>query len=196
MISMDFNLCRCLLLWFLSPYIRSSASQLCEGPDGKVCCWGYVWNEAQHTCIHCMDGFYGRDCSIPCPKPLFDLYCQSICTCSSEDCHHVFGCRKTPSEDHSSLHTIEISTVPVSASSTIYDEVATQATPKFINIPNTEKMYDEESGDVNESKSTSLIAGIISLLVVAGMLLIVYAMTYLHKATCIVQEYTASKSTP
>ncbi|XP_056013523.1 cell death abnormality protein 1-like [Ostrea edulis] len=185
---MDFNSFSHFFLWFLSPCITSSVSQLCEGPDGKGCCSGYIWNEAQNNCTRCTDGFYGRDCSIPCPKPLFGWDCQLNCKCSSEDCHHVYGCRKTPSEDYSSLHSSEISTIPASASSTIYNKAATETAPKSTNVPHIDKTCHEESGDINKSNSTSLIAGIISLLIVAGILLILYAMAYLHKFTRIVQE--------
>ncbi|XP_048771719.2 uncharacterized protein LOC125677625 isoform X2 [Ostrea edulis] len=182
MIAMDFNLCSCLFLWFLSLYITSSASQLCEGPDGEECCYGYVWNEAQNNCTQCTDGFYGRNCTTPCPKPYFGSACLLKCMCSSENCHHVYGCKRIPSEDYSSLHSIEISTVPVAASSAIYTEVTTEAALRSINIPNTDKICAEEKGNVNENNSTSLIAGIISLLILAGMLLTLYAMAYLHKS--------------
>ncbi|XP_048771683.2 multiple epidermal growth factor-like domains protein 10 [Ostrea edulis] len=224
MIAMEFNFCSCLFLWFLSPYTTSSASQLCEGPDGDVCCSGYIWNETQNTCTPCTDGFHGRNCTMPCPKQHFGWNCLLKCMCSSENCHHVYGCKRTPSEcatgkygeycelscrypnygngcqlfclcdqvlcdpssgcpeDYSSLHSIEISTAPVSASSTIYTEVTTEAAPKSTNIPNTDKICAEERGNVNESNSTSLIAGIISLLILAGILLTLYAMAYFHKS--------------
>ncbi|XP_048771713.2 uncharacterized protein LOC125677621 isoform X1 [Ostrea edulis] len=192
---MDLNLFLCITVWFLSTYITSSSSQLCAGPDGKVCCIGYVWNEAQNTCIQCMTGFYGINCTIPCPYPGFGWDCQLQCTCSNEDCNHVYGWKRKVSENYSSLHSIEISTVRASASSTIYNEDTTEAAPKSTNISHQDKMCAEETGDVYESNSTSLIAGIISLLIVAGLLLVLYAIAYLHKVTRIVQGDTASKST-
>ncbi|XP_056013524.1 multiple epidermal growth factor-like domains protein 10 isoform X2 [Ostrea edulis] len=168
---MDLNLFLCITVWFLSTYITSSSSQLCAGPDGKVCCIGYVWNEAQNTCIQCMTGFYGINCTIPCPYPGFGWDCQLQCTCSNEDCNHVYGWKRKVSED------------------------TTEAAPKSTNISHQDKMCAEETGDVYESNSTSLIAGIISLLIVAGLLLVLYAIAYLHKVTRIVQGDTASKST-
>ncbi|XP_056013529.1 scavenger receptor class F member 2-like [Ostrea edulis] len=169
---MDLNLFLCIIVWFLSPYIASSSSQLCAGPGGKVCCSGYVWNEAQNTCTQCMPGFYGSNCTIPCPYPVFGWDCQLKCTCSTEDCHHVYGCKRKVSENYSSLQSIEISTEPASASSAIYNEDTTEAAPKSTNISHQDKMCAEERGDAYESNSTSLIAGIISLLIVAGLLLV------------------------
>ncbi|XP_048771711.2 uncharacterized protein LOC125677620 [Ostrea edulis] len=192
---MDLSLFSCLIVWFLSPYIASSSSQLCAGPNGKVCCSGYVWNEAQNTCTRCMDGFYDINCNIPCPYPLFGWDCQSKCICSSEDCHHAYGCRRTPPEYYSSLHSIEITTIPASASSMIHTEARKEAASKSINISHMHNMRAQEKEAVNESYLTPLIAGISSLLIVAGMLLILYAMTYSHKVRCIVQGDTLSKST-
>ncbi|XP_056016776.1 multiple epidermal growth factor-like domains protein 6 [Ostrea edulis] len=117
--------------------------------------------------VGCMDGFYGRNCTFRCSYPSFGLDCKLKCICSSEECHHAYGCRRTPSLD------------------------ITEAAPKSTNIHHMDNMFTEEKGDVYESKSTSFIAGIISLLIVAGLLLVVYAMTYLHKVNCIVQGDTA-----
>ncbi|XP_056013534.1 uncharacterized protein LOC125677662 isoform X2 [Ostrea edulis] len=158
MISMDFKLFLCLIVCFFSPFIASSSSQLCNSPNGEVCCSGYVWNETQHTCTRCMDGFYGRNCTFRCSYPSFGLDCQLKCICSSEECHHAYGCRRTPSEDYSSLHSSEISNVPASASNTIYHVDITEAAPKYTNIQHMDNMSTEEKEDVYESKSTSFIA--------------------------------------
>ncbi|XP_048771708.2 multiple epidermal growth factor-like domains protein 10 [Ostrea edulis] len=192
---MDFNLFLCLIVWFLSPYIASSSSQLCGGLGGKVCCNGYIWNEAQNSCTRCRDGFYGRNCTIPCPYPTFGWDCQLECICSSEYCHHAYGCRKTPSEDYLSLHSIEISTIPTSASRMIYTEATTETVPNSTNIPQMNILRAKEKEAVNESYLTPLIAGIISVLIIAAILLILYVMTYLHKVTCIVDADTSSERT-
>ncbi|XP_056013519.1 multiple epidermal growth factor-like domains protein 10 [Ostrea edulis] len=188
---MDLNLFLCLIVLFVSPYIVSSSPRLCESFGRKVCCNGYIWNEAQNSCTRCRGGFYGRNCTIPCPYPTFGWNCQLKCICSSEDCHHTYGCKRTPPEDYLSLQSIEISTIPASAS-----KATTEAAPKSTNILHMNSMRAQETEAVNESYLTPLIAGIISLLIVAGMLLILYVMTYSHKDTCIVQGNTSSKSTP
>ncbi|XP_056013535.1 multiple epidermal growth factor-like domains protein 10 [Ostrea edulis] len=161
----------------------------------------------------CTDGFYGRDCSIPCPKPFFGWNCQLNCTCSIEDCHHVYGCRRTPLEcatgkygdycefscrypnygNRCQLACLcdEVFCDPSSGCA----EATTEAEPKSTSIFHLDNMCAEEKKNVYESNSTSLIAGIISLLIVAGLLLVLYAMAYLHNFTCIVQGDTASEST-
>ncbi|XP_048771687.2 platelet endothelial aggregation receptor 1-like [Ostrea edulis] len=231
---MDSDLFPCLIFWFLCPYIPSSVSKLCGSRGGIVCCSGYQWNEAQRNCTRCMDGFYGTNCNIPCPYPMFGWRCHLECMCGSEDCHHVYGCRRNTSEcavgkygeycelscrypnygngcqlfchcneascdpssgctdSSSTVYSIEPSTSRVSTprthfeSSTHYDEAA----PKSTNILQMDKMSDADKGRVYESNSTYLVAGIISLLIVAGILMILCTLTYLHEGTCRFQRDT------
>lgn len=43
----------------------------------------------------CMDGFKGKDCSEQCPAPTYGVDCQSLCSCSNDKCHHVYGCLRS-----------------------------------------------------------------------------------------------------
>lgn len=43
----------------------------------------------------CMDGFNGKDCSERCLAPTYGVDCQSICNCSNDKCHHVYGCLRS-----------------------------------------------------------------------------------------------------
>lgn len=41
--------------------------------------------------------FFGKDCTEKCPVPSYGAACQSICSCSHENCHYVFGCKRPAS---------------------------------------------------------------------------------------------------
>lgn len=43
----------------------------------------------------CMVGFHGKDCSEQCPAPTYGVNCQSICNCSNDKCHNVYGCLRS-----------------------------------------------------------------------------------------------------
>ena len=42
--------------------------------------------------IECPPGYYGDNCSFPCPALSYGSGCVEQCSCSSESCHHVYGC--------------------------------------------------------------------------------------------------------
>ena len=42
--------------------------------------------------IECPAGYYGDNCSFPCPALSYGSGCAEQCSCSSESCHHVYGC--------------------------------------------------------------------------------------------------------
>ncbi|XP_065928150.1 angiopoietin-1 receptor-like [Magallana gigas] len=79
-------------------HIIYTYSQVCQSPNGPICCIGYVWNETHKKCTRCMDGFHGKDCSEQCPAPTYGVNCQSTCNCSNDKCHHVYGCLRSLSE--------------------------------------------------------------------------------------------------
>ncbi|XP_062608058.1 uncharacterized protein LOC134269888 [Saccostrea cucullata] len=86
------------LLEFLK-LIRLSFSSNCSGLGGtKVCCAGYVWNNAVGNCTPCTLGFHGPYCNVPCAYPSFGKDCQSWCYCSKSNCNHQLGCRKNPQD--------------------------------------------------------------------------------------------------
>lgn len=43
--------------------------------------------------LACEDGYFGQNCSDPCPPPNFGQTCRSKCNCTDDQyCHHVRGC--------------------------------------------------------------------------------------------------------
>ncbi|XP_056013528.1 cell death abnormality protein 1-like isoform X2 [Ostrea edulis] len=143
------------------------------------------------TPSECPPGKYGDYCEFSCRYPNYGNRCQFFCPCDEAFCDPSSGC----ADDYSSSHSSEISTVPASASSTIYNEATTEDAPKSTSILHLDNMCEKERGNIYESNSTYLIAGIISLLIVAGLLLVLYAVVYQHQFTCNVQGDTASEST-
>nr|XP_022294845.1 multiple epidermal growth factor-like domains protein 6 [Crassostrea virginica] len=76
-------------------------SNLCNSPDGLVCCSGFVWDKIENRCLStvprpCQDGYYGLKCRLRCPIPYFGEGCVLKCNCSEEHCHHVHGCKTSP----------------------------------------------------------------------------------------------------
>ena len=45
--------------------------------------------------IACPAGYYGDNCSLPCPPRTYEGNCAEQCSCSSTSCHHVYGCNVT-----------------------------------------------------------------------------------------------------
>lgn len=43
----------------------------------------------------CMDGLIGINCNVEFPLPSYGQECQLECFCQPNDCHHVFGCRRS-----------------------------------------------------------------------------------------------------
>eukprot|EP00105_Crassostrea_gigas_P032690 XP_011455802.1 PREDICTED: multiple epidermal growth factor-like domains protein 10 [Crassostrea gigas] len=89
---------RVVSIYLVFLHIIYTYSQLCQGPNGQICCIGFVWNETHRKCTRCMDGFKGKDCSEQCPAPTYGVDCQSLCSCSNDKCHHVYGCLRSLSE--------------------------------------------------------------------------------------------------
>lgn len=79
-------------------HIIVTSSKICHGPNGAVCCSGYTWNESLTECTRCRVGFFGKDCTEKCQVPSYGAACQSICSCSHENCHYVFGCKRLASD--------------------------------------------------------------------------------------------------
>nr|XP_022323790.1 uncharacterized protein LOC111124857 [Crassostrea virginica] len=44
------------------------------------------------TCVPCQIGFYGYNCSDECHPGLYGPLCSWLCKCSSDQCHHTYGC--------------------------------------------------------------------------------------------------------
>ena len=62
--------------------------------------WNYInslhnYQHAKVWFIECPVGYYGVDCSVPCPLPTYGRFCAEHCSCSSASCHHVYGCNET-----------------------------------------------------------------------------------------------------
>ncbi|XP_062585800.1 multiple epidermal growth factor-like domains protein 10 isoform X2 [Saccostrea cucullata] len=65
---------------------------------GLQCSYGHEWDYTLEKCVSCKDGFYGADCNTPCSNGRYGKHCELICTCAEQDCHHIYGCKKNPSE--------------------------------------------------------------------------------------------------
>lgn len=40
----------------------------------------------------CMAGYYGLECSMPCPYPTYGVWCQDVCNCIEDLCDISVGC--------------------------------------------------------------------------------------------------------
>nr|XP_022294842.1 protein draper-like [Crassostrea virginica] len=69
-----------------------------------------MWSLKQEKCISCMDGYYGVNCSTPCPVDYYGHNCISKCDCSNEYCHHEHGCRVTLSSTEELAAQLSLST--------------------------------------------------------------------------------------
>lgn len=39
-----------------------------------------------------MAGYYGLECSMPCPYPTYGVWCQDVCNCIEDLCDISVGC--------------------------------------------------------------------------------------------------------
>nr|XP_034309253.1 cell death abnormality protein 1-like isoform X2 [Crassostrea gigas] len=67
-------------------------SNICDGVNGKSCCFGFQWDRVKQSCIPCEAGYTGYNCTIKCLYPLYGQGCQSTCKCTKEDCNSLYGC--------------------------------------------------------------------------------------------------------
>ncbi|XP_056014890.1 multiple epidermal growth factor-like domains protein 11 isoform X2 [Ostrea edulis] len=58
----------------------------------KDCCPDFKWDETKESCVECLPGFAGVNCSTKCKYPYFGKKCGQRCTCSNTTCDHVTGC--------------------------------------------------------------------------------------------------------
>ncbi|XP_078319228.1 uncharacterized protein LOC144620925 [Crassostrea virginica] len=72
-------------------------SYYCPEP-GMRCYYGYQWNAETKSCIRCMPGYHGPNCTYPCPYPDYGLDCQFVCECYRHSCDHVIGCTTPTTE--------------------------------------------------------------------------------------------------
>nr|XP_034337171.1 uncharacterized protein LOC117692673 [Crassostrea gigas] len=78
-------------------FITGRTQSICRppGPDGiPVCCQYYYI--AGNYCKECPTGFRvlssDFNCTDPCDFPSYGDHCKETCSCSKEDCNHVYGC--------------------------------------------------------------------------------------------------------
>ncbi|XP_034321012.2 uncharacterized protein [Magallana gigas] len=77
----------------------SKAKECGQSTLSKICCSGY--REINGTCRECI-GYYGKDCSDPCPTGLYGKRCAESCECSvNETCNQFVGCMPKPAFDMS-----------------------------------------------------------------------------------------------
>lgn len=43
-------------------------------------------------CIDCDKGYFGPNCDVKCPFPVYGYDCRSACDCNVTYCDHVNGC--------------------------------------------------------------------------------------------------------
>ncbi|XP_062582476.1 uncharacterized protein LOC134244233 [Saccostrea cucullata] len=153
MSKMDLTLCTRLMYigYFLLHYFLVSTSQICGGIGGKTCCSGYVWNKAVNECIPCAKGYFGHDCKFSCPPPTFGVNCESMCDCSVEKCHHVYGCNAK----HTTPYTLE-STSTLLTSSEVFSSRITHSETSTVTEPSLETTQ-EESGTQIDAKEEVLL---------------------------------------
>ncbi|XP_062575879.1 multiple epidermal growth factor-like domains protein 11 isoform X2 [Saccostrea cucullata] len=69
----------------------SSQDPVGHCPDNENgCCNNYYNNGTE--CIECSPGYFGYDCSEPCPAGYYGELCASECTCNLSLCDRVTGC--------------------------------------------------------------------------------------------------------
>ncbi|XP_065929625.1 cell death abnormality protein 1 [Magallana gigas] len=68
-------------------------SNICDGVNGKSCCFGFQLDRVKQSCIPCEAGYTGDNCTIRCVYPLYGQGCQSTCKCTKEDCNSIYGCK-------------------------------------------------------------------------------------------------------
>lgn len=105
-------------------------------PDGaEDCCYGFV--KIGNICKACEAGYFGKDCTIPCPPQLYGSGCTKACTCSH--CHPVFGCDARNDTGTQTFRTFELSTSisdEVDDSKTKMDTMTQEPSKmKTINVP-------------------------------------------------------------
>ncbi|XP_062571632.1 uncharacterized protein LOC134233658, partial [Saccostrea cucullata] len=66
--------------------------------DGVKCRYGHQWNQILGKCIPCGNGFFGIGCNLTCPRGWYGFQCGKECTCTKEDCHHIYGCKRNLSD--------------------------------------------------------------------------------------------------
>uniref|UniRef100_A0A8W8KC53 Uncharacterized protein n=1 Tax=Magallana gigas TaxID=29159 RepID=A0A8W8KC53_MAGGI len=80
--------------FLLAITIESSCGlQTCSNNNinSSRCCIGH--REIEGMCTECI-GFYGEECSLPCPAGFYGRQCKMLCNCSSiETCNQFVGCR-------------------------------------------------------------------------------------------------------
>ncbi|XP_078319024.1 uncharacterized protein LOC111099619 [Crassostrea virginica] len=63
------------------------------------CCPDTKWDPGKDKCIECPIGFFWKNCSKPCPYPLFGAKCHQTCICAQEFCDTVNGCKQSKCND-------------------------------------------------------------------------------------------------
>ncbi|XP_062587048.1 uncharacterized protein LOC134248667 [Saccostrea cucullata] len=56
------------------------------------CLFGEMYDIATNSCVDCVEGYSGPNCSIRCPFPGYGKACQLTCSCAEEECDAATGC--------------------------------------------------------------------------------------------------------
>ncbi|XP_034334308.2 uncharacterized protein [Magallana gigas] len=82
-------------LWFFFCFLHLGYTTDLDKKCGEhSCCSGFYF-DSSGDCVACLLGYYGVNCSFPCPNGYYGDRCRKICGCTQEMCNATFGCKRS-----------------------------------------------------------------------------------------------------